>query len=125
MNTFAIAHAPLLCGVTHFDFFKVPRSSGWTKFRNEVVADHPFCAACGGSSLLNVHHIIPFHEDHSKELERSNVIVLCEGSRGVNCHFSLGHSFNWKAFQPDVVKMAKEMFEYYSSRKGVDWKPNA
>jgi hypothetical protein len=124
-NTYALKYVPRLAAIATFDFLGITkRSSGWQKVRDDFVNKNPTCAACGGRSLLNVHHVKPFHEHPELELDESNLIVLCEGSRGVNCHFAFGHSFNWKAWQPDVREMAAKIFEYYKTRSGVEWSPD-
>lgn len=63
-----------------------PRSSHWPKIRKEHLNKESCCQACGGEKELNVHHIIPYHIDKTKELDPDNLITLCEGG-GINCHF--------------------------------------
>lgn len=83
------------------------RSSQWRKVRKQVIDKHPFCAACGGVSKLEVHHIVPFHMDPSRELDPSNLIVLCEsGDGGVTCHLHYGHLGNYKHTNPAVASDA-------------------
>lgn len=81
-----------------------PRSSGWSKVRNEHLSKDPVCNVCGGKEDLNVHHIVPFHIDKSKELDPNNLITLCNGN---SCHFAFGHLYNWKTSNPDVIADAK------------------
>ena len=45
------------------------RSSGWRSVRNEHIENNPTCAACGRRDGLEVHHIVPYHVDPSKELD--------------------------------------------------------
>lgn len=66
--------------------FEGPRASEWVYVRNEFVRRHPRCEACGSMSNLNVHHIIPFHQQPDLELEPSNLITLCREH-----HFRIGH----------------------------------
>jgi 5-methylcytosine-specific restriction endonuclease McrA len=51
------------------------RGSQWSKIRSEVLAGFPFCAVCGTTKNLQVHHIIPFRltRDNSK----ANLVPLC------------------------------------------------
>jgi hypothetical protein len=84
------------------------RSPGWRKVREEFIADHPKCAACGTKNKLEVHHIIPFHIDPSLELDKNNLMTLCR-----NHHYTFGHFCDWtswnKFVQSDVV--------HYNSRR--------
>jgi hypothetical protein len=52
------------------------RGSQWRKTQREAIARAPFCALCGTSKRLQVHHIIPFRLtfDNSQE----NLIPLCQ-----------------------------------------------
>lgn len=83
------------------------RSSLWPAVRKEVVSKVKQCEACGSKKNLEVHHIKPFHLFPHLELERSNLIVLCEG-RGCNCHLTFGHLLNWKSYNPSVVDDAEQ-----------------
>jgi len=76
------------------------RSSDWGPFRDECVEKHPFCAFCGKTEDLNAHHKVPFWLGGA-ELDPDNVIILCRGSV-MNCHFVIGHLWNWSAFNPLV-----------------------
>lgn len=94
------------------DFFRktnvlsVPRSSEWNKLRLDHLKRNPSCAVCGNKKGVVPHHIIPFHEDPSKELDPENLITLCEGDT-FNCHLFFGHLRNWTKSNPDVVVDAK------------------
>lgn len=80
------------------------RSSQWPKARAAHLALWPSCALCGGETALEVHHVVPFHRDASKELDPTNLITLCESGRGgVNCHLFAGHLGNYKSDNPTVV----------------------
>lgn len=93
------------------------RSPKWSRLRDEFVLSHPYCSACGckTKSILNVHHILPFHLYPELELDRNNLIVLCEGA-GINCHFAFGHLLNWKAYNPRVIDDAERFFASVQSR---------
>lgn len=76
-----------------------PRSSKWPKVRDEHLKLDPVCNVCGGKEDLNVHHIVPFHIDKSKELDPNNLITLCNGN---GCHFAFGHLYNWSSYNSEV-----------------------
>ena len=77
-----------------------PRSSQWPKVRDAHLKIDPACNVCGTKEDLNVHHIVPFHIDKSKELDPKNLITLCNSN---GCHFTFGHLFNWSAYNPNVM----------------------
>jgi hypothetical protein len=83
------------------------RSSGWSKLRNEIVDKHPYCTVCNGTKLLEAHHIEPFHIAPEKELDKENIIVLCNFRR---CHLKLGHLEDFKSWNVDVVEMAEYLY---------------
>lgn len=80
------------------------RSPEWRSVANAHLEAHPVCACCGGKVQLRVHHIRPFHLKPELELDRTNLITLCEaGKYGINCHLLLGHLGNWRRWNPAVV----------------------
>ena len=81
-----------------------PRSSQWPKVRDAHLKNDSVCNVCGSKEDLNVHHIVPFHIDKSKELDPTNLITLCNHN---GCHFTFGHLFNWSSSNPDVIADAK------------------
>jgi 5-methylcytosine-specific restriction protein A len=87
---------------------KTKRSSKWPAVRKNHLAKHPCCAVCGGTEKVEVHHIIPFHQDPSLELEPTNLISLCESkSFGIVCHLLIGHLGNYRKSNPFVTEDAK------------------
>ena len=80
------------------------RSSKWPKIRDAHLKIDSVCNVCGTKENLNVHHIIPFHIDKTKELDPNNLITLCSHN---GCHFTFGHFFNWSASNPDIRSDAK------------------
>jgi hypothetical protein len=74
-----------------------PRSPKWAAVRDRFVKRHPFCAASGTTLLLEVHHVVPYHERPDLELDESNLIVL---SRPY--HFLVGHLMDWGSSNPNV-----------------------
>lgn len=86
---------------------KVPsgkkRSPEWPALEKSWLVDNPTCAVCDGKERLNVHHVVPFHLDPAKELDRTNLITLCEsGHHGINCNLLVGHRGNFQKENPDV-----------------------
>lgn len=76
---------------------RLKRSSRWRLVRKNYLQAFPKCAICGGTSKLEVHHIIPFHIRTDLELVWENLITLCESKKkGVNCHLFFGHLGNYK-----------------------------
>lgn len=87
--------------------FGASRSPKWSNIRDDFIRKNPKCVACGSSKQLIVHHKKPFHLFPELELEKENLIVLCEGDV-VNCHFLFGHCFNnWKCYNPNVEEDVK------------------
>jgi hypothetical protein len=62
------------------------RSPDWPRVRAAVLRHNPTCAACGSFEEMNVHHIIPYHENPGLELVTENLIPLCRTH-----HFFIGH----------------------------------
>lgn len=77
------------------------RSGKWSSTRDSFLKENPRCAVCNGKSKLSVHHIKPFHLFPELELDRENLITLCEVS-GRNCHLTFGHLLNFQSHNPDV-----------------------
>lgn len=75
------------------------RSSGWVKLERETVEGHPFCSCCGRTSELQVHHLEPFHLAPERELDPTNLIVVCRW-----CHWLVCHLCDWKAYNPLAVQ---------------------
>lgn len=78
-------------------FYFQGRSPSWAKIRKEHLFYYPKCSACGTTSKLEVHHIIPFKKDPAKELDINNLMTLCE-----HCHLVLGHLKNWDIDNTEV-----------------------
>jgi hypothetical protein len=86
------------------------RSDRWETVRKHHLETNPFCAACGGSNDLQVHHMHPFHLFPQRELDPTNLITLCEkplhdGDKADdNHHLTLGHCGDWKNFNQKVLE---------------------
>lgn len=92
----------------------IRRSPKWGKVRKQFLIDNGnICACCSRTDNLNVHHIIPVHIDPSLELERSNLIILCEK----HCHWVYGHCGDWSAYNPKVIEDVKIWNEKIKNRK--------
>ncbi len=82
----------------------VSRSPEWKNVRDQFVIDNgSMCACCSKTENLNVHHIIPVHINPELELDKSNLIVLCQ-NKNLNCHLSIGHLGSFLAYNPTVVE---------------------
>jgi len=81
--------------------------------RRKWLAEHPSCAACGGTSNPEVHHVSPFHLHPELELSPSNFITLCEVV-GSECHLKFGHTVDgkssWKINNDNVRNDAARKF---------------
>jgi len=96
--------------------FKQKRSSKWHTVRKQHLDVNTKCAVCNGTDKLEVHHIVPFHENFELELEPTNLVTLCESkSHGVVCHLFIGHLGNYKKNNPAVVEDAKMWNERLNS----------
>lgn len=85
------------------------RSPHWDEVRDNFIEENPRCAACGSINKLQVHHIIPFNHEPEKELEQTNLIVLCMDIN--ECHLTIGHGGSFRFYNPDVVKDAEQSKE--------------
>lgn len=94
------------------------RSSQWPKVRKEHLSKNPLCAVCGSTKKVEVHHMIPFHENPLLELEPSNLITLCEAKKkGINCHLLVGHLGNYRGSNPDVLTDSQSWSEKLNKPK--------
>lgn len=92
------------------------RSSKWPAVRTAWLLVNPRCALCGGTEDVEVHHVVPFHVDPSRELDPSNLLTLCEESRrlnGLNCHLFAGHLGNWQQYNPRARAMCIQLQKFF------------
>lgn len=82
-------------------FGGVLRSPKWSKLRNEFLKEFPDCEACGVEAEI-AHHIVPYSKNPLLELDRSNLITLCD-----ECHLVLAHLKSFKRFDPDIKEVAR------------------
>jgi hypothetical protein len=92
---------------------RVARSDKWPSVRKAYLKANPVCAACGSSSFLQVHHIKPFRIEPNLELDPTNLITLCMSKN--ECHLTLGHGDDFKAYNPSVVSDALQVHNDPSS----------
>ena len=79
------------------------RSTKWVSVRKEFLKTNNRCAVCGGTKKLEVHHKQPFHKHPELELDKDNLIPLCESkSNGVTCHLLFGHLGNYRSINKNV-----------------------
>lgn len=76
------------------------RSNDWPKVRKQHLDKHNFCAACGKTKKLEVHHIKPVHKYPDLELDPNNLITLCADP----CHIVFGHLKHFKSWNKDVIE---------------------
>jgi hypothetical protein len=95
----------------------VKRSSRWPAVRDAYLTSHPACACCGETKKVEVHHIMPFSNDPSLELDPNNLITLCEvASNGIICHICVGHGGNYRYYNPNVKLDAKRIYDMIHNR---------
>jgi len=105
------------------------RSDRWPTVRKHFLEKNPKCAACGGTTLLQCHHCLPFNDDPSKELDPSNLITLCMGTTEEH-HLSIGHGSDFHHFSETVREDAAqllvhpEQFQEIADKSKANRKPN-
>lgn len=90
---------------------RVKRSSKWPRVRKEFLASNPHCAVCGTVKRVIAHHIIPVYVKPELELDKTNLITLCENPKTIYCHFSFGHYGDWMCYDDDIVAEADRLKE--------------
>jgi hypothetical protein len=90
------------------------RSGAWPRVRREHLEREPCCIACGRSKTLEVHHVVPYHEDPGLELDPGNLVTLCADP----CHLVHGHLLNWKLSNPHVREDAGRYRERIRAANG-------
>ncbi len=84
----------------------VARSPKWKAFRDSFIAKYPACAFCDTRFNPEAHHLRPFHLSPELELAESNLVTLC----GTH-HYELGHFFNWRKFNSDIINWINKKHE--------------
>lgn len=88
------------------------RSPKWQTVRKNHLKNNSRCAACGSTKDLEVHHIVPVHQDKTQELDPSNLITLCSKQ----CHLIFGHLMNFKSWNKDVVNDCRVYYNKLQDR---------
>lgn len=86
------------------------RSGHWAAFEKEHFRLQPTCVVTGipvgkPGTKHTGHHVIPFHEDASLELDHRNVATVL--TEPINVHFLIGHKLNWRRINRDFWKWAR------------------
>lgn len=92
-------------------FGATPRSSKWPGVRKQHLELFPACSGCGRLKEVRVHHVKPFHENPELECDLGNLITLCPV-----CHFALGHLFNFRSWNAEVVEDCKWLLQKVENR---------
>lgn len=103
----------LTTGIWHV-YGQTRRSPGWGPFRDRFIQENPFCAGCSRQTMLEVHHIQPFHARPDLECDESNVVVLCR-----DCHYTFGHLRNWRLANPHVLEDAAGYRRRYTEARAT------
>lgn len=98
--------------------FGAARSACWRKARADHLAKYPCCAACGARDGVDVHHLKPVWLYPSLQCDPENLLTLCGHPR--NCHWSVGHGFDWKSYRPDAAALAATMLQFPVIRPNTD-----
>ena len=102
------------------------RSGKWPGVRATHLKANPTCAVCDGTTKLEVHHIMPFHLDPTKELDPTNLLTLCESSEnGINCHLAFGHVGNYQCVNKTSKQDAKVWNAKFKKRRAEQAKKAA
>lgn len=73
------------------------RSPKWPAFEKAFLKDFPSCNVCGTITGCVGHHVVPFHIDPSRELDRTNLWTLCPPH-----HLLFGHLMSWESVNVNV-----------------------
>ncbi len=93
------------------------RSGSWSRVRASFLTKNPECAACGSKKKLEVHHVVPFFLAPERELDETNLIVLCEAkTNGVTCHLFFGHLGSYRSYNIDVREDAASWRKRFEDR---------
>ena len=85
----------------------IGRDPAWGRVRDAHLKMMPFCAACGETEHLQVHHKLPVHIDKHRELDPTNLITLCMGEN--ECHLSVGHNGSWRDYNERIDEVIEAL----------------
>ena len=74
------------------------RSGSWARVRRDHLEREPCCIACGRCKDLEVHHVVSYHDDPTRECDPTNLVTVCADP----CHLVFGHLLNFKKTNPHV-----------------------
>jgi hypothetical protein len=97
-------------------FGGTPRSPKWQSVRNEFIKTHDECVCCGSKNKLQVHHILPFCVDPSKELDPDNLATMCS-----RCHLLIGHCGWFQRYNPDLHNSVQFIKTMLKARRGCSF----
>jgi hypothetical protein len=86
------------------ELYGAARSGRWRAWREAHLRREPVCQACGAADDLEVHHILPVHAGGSELPPPEGMISLCRP-----CHQTVAHANDWKAWRPDVRRLAETL----------------
>jgi 5-methylcytosine-specific restriction endonuclease McrA len=88
--------------------------------RKQHLQAEPTCRVCGGRDKIEVHHKKSFCKNPELELDRKNLITLCESKKnGVNCHLFFGHLGNYRTINSNVDKDVSAWQSKIKNRKNI------
>lgn len=93
-------------------FGGTPRSPQWRRVRDKYVENNPKCVVCGSRKNIQVHHIIPFCVDPSKELDVDNLATMC-----ARCHLLIGHGGWFQRYNGNFEHTVATMKAVVDNRK--------
>ena len=79
------------------------RSGRWQSVRRAHLVEEPACVACGRDRDLEVHHVLPFSNDPTLELDPENLVTLCKRD-----HLTFGHFGDYRRHNPQVRRHAEQ-----------------
>lgn len=69
----------------------------WPSVQKAHLRIEPDCQVCGTRRRLEVHHVVPVHDDPTLELVATNLLTLCRAH-----HYTFGHLCLWTSHNPQV-----------------------
>jgi hypothetical protein len=67
---------------------------------------------------VEVHHVVPFEVDRSRERDETNLVTMDEGLGGFECHLRIGHGGSFHYYNPYVRTDAAEL-RAHPERRGT------
>lgn len=97
----------------------IARSTKWPAVRRRILKGAQ-CAACGSQDKLRAHHVESVTDAPHRELDETNIIVLCESGIDYNCHLMIGHNGEWQQSNPFARQDAEARQRELSDRPSVE-----